>query len=139
MSLTQTLLKELTHQRLQEAQILFKEQQYSGSYYLAGYVIEFSLKAIIAKSFAPNTIPDKKLVEKIYNHTFSSLIGLAGLEPQFDRRKEAHTPFAKNWLTVSQWNTESRYTKKTEGEAQAILEAIENETDGVLPWIKSHW
>jgi hypothetical protein len=138
--LTQTLLKELTHQRLKEAQILFKERKYSGSYYLAGYVIELSLKAVIAKNFKRYTIPEKGFkADNIYIHDFQILIKLAGVKNQHHQKLNTHLLFKENWLTVSQWNPDSRYTQKTKGEAQAKLEAIENETDGVLPWIKSHW
>jgi hypothetical protein len=139
MALTQALLKDLSLQRLEEARVLYQERKYSGSYYLAGYVIELSLKAIIAKNFNRNTIPDKSFVMDIYKHDFKTLMGLAGLNLPLTSEMKARKPFAANWGIVSQWSPEHRYTKKTKAEAGQILEAIANETDGVLPWIKSHW
>ena len=42
-------LRKLAKIRLKEAQILLKNGNYDGAYYLSGYVVECGLKACIAK------------------------------------------------------------------------------------------
>lgn len=42
-------LQKLARIRLKEAKVLLDNRQYSGAYYLSGYVIECALKACIAK------------------------------------------------------------------------------------------
>ncbi len=47
--------------------------------------------------------------------------------------------FTRYWGTVLSWKVESRYQPKTEAEARGLHEAITQDPDGVLPWIKSFW
>lgn len=52
-------LHQLTKSRLKEAKLLLDNDYYSGAYYLAGYSIEFALKACISKKIRQSEIPDK--------------------------------------------------------------------------------
>jgi hypothetical protein len=67
----------LAQLRIDEAKILFGQRQPSGTYYLAGYAIECALKAIIAKQFRADEIPDKSLVNRVYTHDLPELLRLA--------------------------------------------------------------
>jgi hypothetical protein len=40
---------------------------------------------------------------------------------------------------VFRWNEQSRYATSTRDDAEAILDAITRNNDGVLPWIKQRW
>ncbi|MDB5548821.1 MAG: hypothetical protein JWR73_3204 [Tardiphaga sp.] len=71
--------RELADERLTEAQLLLANDRPSGAYYLAGYAIEFALKAKIATRFLANEIPDKVLVIKVHDHDFNKLLQLANL------------------------------------------------------------
>lgn len=66
-------LKEIAETRLKESKLLYSHGYYSGSHYLAGYVIETALKATICKNL---NIDNFKKV--IYNnnkgHDFEYLI-----------------------------------------------------------------
>lgn len=111
----------------------------SNAYYIAGYSIEFAIKACIASQFSANDIPDAKLVRDIYSHDLVKLIALAGLKQLLDKKIAESTNFAANWGIVKEWSEASRYEALTVGDAQYLISAITNPTDGVLPWIKTHW
>ena len=45
----------------------------------------------------------------------------------------------KNWLTVKDWNEASRYEQKPQSDAQRLFDAINDNTNGVLQWIRNYW
>ncbi|HLF84399.1 MAG TPA: HEPN domain-containing protein [Blastocatellia bacterium] len=57
-------LKLLAVTRLREAKVLLANGEYSGAYYLAGYVVECALKACIAKRTKRHDFPDRKIANK---------------------------------------------------------------------------
>ena len=78
-------LQRLGEAVFRDAAFLFEHARYSNSYYLAGYAIEFGLKACIAKLVVAEAIPDRDLVKSVYSHDFRTLVGLAGLAGPEDR------------------------------------------------------
>ncbi len=79
--------KNLANIRLREAHVLLKSRNYSGSYYLAGYVVECALKACIARQTRRFEFPEKKKIQEAYTHNLESLVKLAGLEPALKAEK----------------------------------------------------
>jgi len=137
--LKQADLKELAGMRLDEARLLVDRGYFSGGYYLAGYAIELGLKAILARKFVANEIPDKDLVTRIYTHDLKSLVTQAGLEPFLKGRMAVDDRFSANWEIVRGWNEGSRYVINTDENARTLLEAVSDQTSGVFPWIQAHW
>jgi HEPN domain-containing protein len=70
----------LAKERIAEAKILLDAQKWSGAYYLAGYAVEFGLKACIAKLTQPDEFPDKNFATKCWVHDIEQLVDLAGLK-----------------------------------------------------------
>ena len=70
-------LKNLALTRLKEVEVLLTNRQYSGAYYLSGYVIECALKACIAKQTHEFEFPDKKTVMDSYTHDLEKLVKIA--------------------------------------------------------------
>jgi len=64
-------LRKLAETRLKEAQILYDNRFWSGSYYLAGYSIECALKACIAKQTRKSQFPDKRRAELGFVQNYS--------------------------------------------------------------------
>lgn len=118
---------------------MFNNRRYSGSYYLAGYVIELGLKAIIAKSFFENAIPDKKFVEKIYNHDFTLFIGLTIFSNDFTKERGNNELLNSHWAIVTQWTPEARYRMIDQVESTAMIVAVTDKENGIFPWITNHW
>ncbi|MFH1072445.1 MAG: HEPN domain-containing protein [Nanoarchaeota archaeon] len=129
--------------RIQEAKILLKNKCYDGAFYLAGYSVECGLKACIAKKTKKYDFPpNRQTVNDCYIHDLEKLIKTAELNKEFDKEKKKKR-FAVFWNVVKDWNEEVRYTVKTKKEAkrdaEALVEAISNEKNGVFQWIKKHW
>ena len=132
-------LQKLADEKLADAKHLLAGGRWGNAYYLAGYAVELALKACIAKTFKAETIPDKALVNATYSHDFTNLVGSAGLTTDLKSKQAATQAFEVNWGIVTGWSPESRYESKAEQDAKDLIGAIEDGTDGVLVWIKSHW
>lgn len=132
-------LQRMADRNIESAQILFDANNWSNSYYLAGYAIELALKSIISRKFAPDTIPDKSLVNSIYTHKVKDLLGLSGLKTEFELAMKADSLLGSNWAICSEWTPECRYQDKSDAEAFDLLNAITDAKHWVLPWIKVRW
>lgn len=137
--LSKNVLQTLADARIAEASALYEAERWSGSYYLAGYAIEFSLKACIAKMITSNVIPDREFINRTFTHSPLQLVGHAGLSAELKKQQQMDAEFHANWGVVSQWNVESRYEVTDRSSAQLLLNAIVEQHHGVLPWIKTFW
>jgi len=133
--MNRTDFQRLAKARLREAKLLLAANAPDGAYYLAGYAVEFSLKAVIAKHTKRHDFPDKWRANRSHTHNVRELIDVAGL-------KEAHQEavrqyeFSWRWDIMVQWTEESRYQGNSANDAAALIEAIENRKYGILQWLK---
>lgn len=113
---------------------------FDGAYYLLGYVVEFALKACIAKQTREHDFPPKvEAVRAIYQHKPNDLLKATPLKGKHDDARAASTAFDANWKIVEVWSEESRYLKgRSEKEAQDFFSAIAGD-EGVLQWLKKYW
>ena len=137
--MNRTELQQIARKRIREANILLRNGEYSGAYYLSGYCIEFTLKACIAKKTQRHDFPDKDFVNKSYVHNLEQLVGVAGLKKPLEDLAKNNSNFGTNWSTVKDWNEKSRYEIKTEIQARDLYEAITNRTNGIFQWLRQHW
>jgi HEPN domain-containing protein len=138
MSQDRATFQELAELRLAEARLLLENGLPSGAYYLAGYAIECALKAIIAKDFRGDEIPDLKYVRDIHTHDLSALMRLAELEDELDGEKKTDPELYQSWTTIKTWSETARYKVWTEAGASAILAGIGGDK-GLLQWLRNHW
>jgi hypothetical protein len=134
-------LQALADVRIDEARALLGmiPPRSDGADYLAGYAVECALKAIIAGFTNHYDWPEKRFVNDCHTHDIPELVRLARLLA-FRRADAAANPaFAQNWTIVDQWNEQSRYERHSQGKAQVMIDAITNNVNGVLPWIKARW
>lgn len=136
--------KNLSLQKIKEAKILLNNKLYTGAYYLAGYSVEFALKACYCKTIQAQTFPPlRKVYEKLYNHGRDSLIGLmdvSSIKTKFEAETQNNNKLQVNWDIVKDWSTESRYASSVKkADAKALINAIEEKRTGVLTWIKKVW
>jgi len=135
-----TDLHALAKAKLDDAKLLLANRRYSNAYYLAGYAVELALKATIAKQIAAETLPDKKMIEETYRgHDLQKLAGIAGLYTEMKSEQDANPDFAANWAIVTEWEEKVRYETVDPYTAQTFIQAIDDPTHGVLPWIKARW
>lgn len=131
-------LKNLALTRLKEVEVLLNNRQYSGAYYLSGYVIECALKACIAKQTHKFDFPDKKNVIDSYTHDLEKLVKVAQLNTQL--KSALNDPdFSSRWSVVKDWSEESRYQKYNRQKSLDIYSAITDPNHGVLQWLQQHW
>jgi HEPN domain-containing protein len=132
-------LKKIALIRRKEAQVLLKNRNYDGAYYLSGYIVECGLKACIAKRTERYDFPDKKRVNESYTHELEKLVKVAGLMPTLEQEIKNDSIFDVYWSVVKDWSEDSRYQDHTRNKAYDIYSAITNRKHGVLRWIKQHW
>ncbi len=133
-------LKNLVDRRLVDAHVLMSKRRYASAYYIAGYAVECAIKVCIAEQFRKNTIPDKRLVNDTYTHDFEKLMKTAGIFAQLLRNIETDAGLYASWNVVKDWRPEIRYaTSVTRLEARDLIDAIENQQNGILQWLAQHW
>lgn len=125
--------------KLEDAELLFQHQRYSNAYYLFGYAAEIAIKARMAKFFLADTIPDRKIVNDIYTHDLTRLVGLAGLTIELNEEKRRSREFNAYWATVADWSESSRYAMVDGFGAMALRDAMINSDNGVFQWLQKHW
>jgi len=125
--------------RIAEAQQLLAAGLYDGAYHLAGYAVECALKACIARLTNQYDFPDKEFLLACYTHAVEKLVNVAGLAADRDRDAPVGSVLAANWKVAGNWSEGSRYVRKTAAEAQALVQAVADPSNGVLQWIKARW
>jgi len=129
---------ELAAARLREAKLLLTANASDGAYYLAGYAVEFALKACIAKQTERHDFPDLERARDSYTHNAKKLIATAGLESALEDAVR-EWEFGRRWSIVIRWSEESRYNRHSPKEAQDLIEAIENRKHGILQWLRKRY
>ena len=134
--MTRTEFQQLAESRLADARILLDAQRWNAAYYLTGYAVECGLKARIAKRFNEHDIPDWSFVKNIFVHDLDKPLELSTLQPYLVK----NSPLAVNWGIVRQWSEQARYDlNTTQDNATELFNAVNDVTNGVLPWLKKYW
>jgi HEPN domain-containing protein len=134
-------LQQLAEDRILDAKCLLTGGRWAGAYYLAGYAVECGLKACIMVHVETTgaIFQDKKFSEKCWTHDLEDLLVLANLEPTLVSDAAVNAALAGNWAAAKDWKETSRYEQKTQLEAQIMYDAVANNPDGVLAWIRIRW
>jgi HEPN domain-containing protein len=125
--------------RLEESRVLLAAGFSEGAYYLAGYAVECALKSCIAKRTREHDFPDKKLVNDSHTHDLAKLLQLAELKVDLEQAMQGSPAMQSSWDAIQDWSETSRYERKNLQEATDLLEAIDDQKGGLLPWIRSRW
>ncbi|MDR3752183.1 MAG: HEPN domain-containing protein [Terracidiphilus sp.] len=131
--------QEIAETRIREARALLTAGFPDGAYYLAGYAVECALKSCIAKRTREHDFPEKKLVNDSHTHDLGKLLQLAELKDALDAVIGSDPAMESALDKIQDWSETSRYQRKTVQEAAELLKAIEDQTGGLLPWIRLHW
>ena len=139
--MNRTDLQQLAENRAADARALLDAHRWSGAYYLAGYAVECALKACIAKQTGLHDFPDKTLVQKSFTHNLVELLESAklSLKLKHDTTTAANPRLGESWQVAKDWNEKARYEQWTEVQAKSLFEAVTDDVNGVLPWIKERW
>ncbi|MBI5129552.1 MAG: HEPN domain-containing protein [Rhodopseudomonas palustris] len=124
----------LSDAKLHDAKLLLNAGSSGNAYYLAGYAIELTLKAILSAQFKADTLPDRSLLKDVFTHDFSKLVKMCRLEDELKLRRQTDVEFEGFWQIVDGWDEASRYGDVTRDDASNLVRAIEG---GILPWLRS--
>ena len=123
-------LRLLAEERVAEARVLLDASHFSGAYYLAGYGVEFGLKAVLTRNLESHVLPDKREIESAHSHDLRLLAGKCGLTPEADPEVRVA------WLTIApKWSPDARYRLHSEVLSREIVESAEE----VVKWLKLYW
>ncbi len=137
--MNRTDFQRLSDVRLQESRALLAAGFPEGAYYLAGYAVECALKACIAKRTQLHDFPEKGS-QKYYSHDLDNLLELARLRMDLDTSTQSDPALNTHWIVVQNWSEERRYDQgKSAQDATDLLSAVENQTGGMLPWLRQRW
>ncbi|MGA2143184.1 MAG: HEPN domain-containing protein [Brevinematales bacterium] len=136
-------LKDMAQSRLNEAKLLCDNGYYDGANYLIGYVIEYSLKAVICKTLNIDSYLDFGDFSPAFKtHKLDNLLILSGLNKSFKDDLNNNTDLKINWSLLSDWNEQFRYNPigtSDEINVRQRITALENTNNGVFEWIKKNW
>jgi HEPN domain-containing protein len=119
--------------------VLLEVGCWHGAYYLAGYALECTLKACIAKQVKAGDFPDKKFANECFTHNLSDLLKLAKLNEKRSEQENQDADFKLNWASVIKWTETSRYNTSIEKlEARDLINAITDTNSGVLAWLMNY-
>ncbi len=127
--------------RLKDAEILVKNKRYDGAYYLAGYVVEYSLKAVIAKLIPlkvfgfPSVKEDFNILSNLREHNFEKLLEI--IMPIKTDQTNFKDKFKKEWGVILEWSPEIRYSKVnkiTLQETELIIETCKTLYNEINTW-----
>lgn len=125
--------------RIEEAEALQAAGRFDGAYYLAGYAVEFALKACIAKLTTQHEFPPQDTKRTHYVHDFRLLLRTAGLEGPLAAELNQNHLRGVSWAIVVNWSESSRYQFKVQAESASLINAINDPQNGILPWLKQLW
>ena len=136
--------QQIAEERLLAAQALLAAAQWSSAFYLAGYAVECGLKSCVVARIAktPEVVFQEggnKFSADCWTHDIPKLVKLADLEGNRKADIAANSILANYWGIASQWNEKSRYQTKTRAEAEGLYDAIADNANGVMKWIRIHW
>lgn len=132
-------LQALARTKLGDAKLLLRRGRHSSAYYLAGYAIEFALKAAIARQIERHVLPDPRIIRDVYQHDLDRLVSLAKLRIEFDSARRADARLDTNWAIVGDWSVESRYELIDRVRSVAMVKAVGEPSSGVFRWVQQHW
>src|SRR5438045_4169762 len=77
--------------------------------------------------------------EKCWTHSVFELVKMADLEAARGGDSVANPALGKNWLVAKDWSEKARYKTTSHQKAKKLYEAITDNANGVMPWIRVRW
>lgn len=123
--------RKLSDARIEDTEVLLRNERWDTAYYLAGYAVECALKERIV-SLLEGYFPPK---QSLYVHSLQNHLDLAELKKTFEDTSKTDSLFADQWDTVKEWSEHSRYDTQDQKAAEDMLKAVR----GVVECISKYW
>ena len=146
-------IRKLAKQRLQEAEVLYKNGMCDGAFYLAGYSVELTLKAKICERLGiPNLFDELDVTansikgigeirKTLKTHNLFTLLIFSGLKVKFDNDKATNKELAKyNSLLFNAWDENARYKPcghMLDKDVEKLINLLSG-ANGILTWIEQN-
>lgn len=134
-------LRSVTRAKLKAAKILYDSGDSDTAGYLLGYVVECALKAAICRKLNLPEYPDASRHKDVFaSHDLDRLLTLSGYSSEINLK--ANSKLFNNWsILTKDWKPETRYNENVYNQSvvQEKLNALEDQKDGFLVWIKRKW
>ena len=133
--------------RLAEAELLYANDFLQGAYYIGGYAVECSLKALICKRLGVEVFFSQKgfpvdgnstVAKSLQIHELPALLVFAGLHPALrDSNITGDVALFKSWSRVSAWTEQRRYEPLTcdKQTVYAFLQSVKH----IMQWVETHY
>jgi hypothetical protein len=66
-------------------------------------------------------------------------VKLANLEAERTADSLSNTALGKNWMVVKDWSETARYNTNSHQKEKKLYDAITDNTNGVMQWIRGRW
>ncbi len=136
--------QQIAEERLLAAQALLTAHLWASAYYVAGYAVESGLKSriLVRITEEPEVLfqeGNNKFSADCWTHDIEKLVKLAGIETARTTDMAANGTLGNHWGIVAKWNEKSRYQMKSQVKAEELYNAIADNANGVMQWIRVHW
>jgi HEPN domain len=134
--------QKLAEERVKDAKVLLDGGRWAAAYYLAGYAIECGLKSCVLAYVEKNAdiiYREKDYSKHCWTHDIGTLVKASGLDAIRLAEAVANQAFGVNWTHAQKWSETTRYQFVPEPDARRLYEAVTDNVNGVLPWIRIHW
>ncbi len=126
--------------RIKEARVLFAAGLLDGAYYLGGYALECALKVVIVEALPVETLVHHRQIQDYHTHDLASLMRHAYLLEALEEDRVAKPGLDASWTVVNRWSEQERHAHGVDADTVfEFLTSIDDESDGILPWVKQHW
>lgn len=136
-----TDFERMAQDKLGEAEALYQSKFYNGAYYIAGYGVEFTLKATICRCLKVELFDDTEVSSKISAplriHNVETLLIFSGLYHTLQVERTFDPQLELAWVLVAGWKEDRRYDPQLyrPQTARRFLNAV----DYFIKWIRKHW
>jgi HEPN domain-containing protein len=133
--------RQLADEWVIDAELLLNAGRWHAAYYLAGYAVECGLKACVLAHIERTGIifQDRRFAERCHTHDLEALVKAADLESVLGLDLAANAALRANWGIVKVWNVDRRHQATSEADARYLYQAVTDNANGVLPWIRVRW
>lgn len=129
----------MADERAEDARVLLAGQRWAFAYYVAGYAVECALKSCVLARLIHTGLVFEDRVPDCKVHDLQKLLGHAGLTDELKAARTASPKFADYWSLAVLWVSDSRYGPRSQSEAENLVTAVTDPTDGVLQWLRNYW
>jgi hypothetical protein len=82
---------------------------------------------------------DRRFSIDAWTHDIERLVVMADIKAARDADASGNPLLYQNWQRVKDWTEESRYEQHGQPEAQRLIDAVIDPTNGVMQWIRVRW